>query len=362
MHRTRVAATLSHFKPLLAGALRLSFICSFAVSVAASAGVKPQDLPSLPGADIPPPWHWAVDEESATLAYETRSEKWEASLDHSSGLGPSLAVDYGVLLTNRLGAGTTFTRDTDYAEIVANAVYAHRRNVRFRLSGAQLRTVGSGFLSSYDEAPGFRQNSFLLSARKYWPENRYLSGLGLALYRVDATPSAPAMLPLEMNELDEDRPASVASGKLDGFMLNLGLRPTWQSRIELRREFSHIDYRPYPGSLRREFLSSGRVSFQQYFGNCLQLHGGYSAGSDAGRLDLGLAKDNWSLRLSQDFHDADQDTLLQFSISIPLGGKVEESGTCLAQREAAPSFAPIVDAALQRPLQFPREPLIATEQ
>ena len=362
MHRTRVAAPLSDLKTLRAGALWLSFVCSCAVSAAASAGVKLQDLPSLPGADIPPSWYWALDEESATLAYETRSEKWEASLDHSSGLGPSLAVDYGVLLTSRLGAGTTFTRDDDYAEIVGNAVYAHRRNVRFRLSAAQLRTVGSGFFSSYDEVPDFRQNSYLLSARKYWPENRFVSGLGLALYRVDATPSAPAMLPPELSELDEDRPASVASGKLDGFMLNLGLRPTWLSKIELRREFSHIDYRPYPGSLRREFLSSGRVSFQQYFGNCLQLHGGYSAGSDAGRLDLGLAKDNWSVRLSQDFNDADQDTLFQLSISIPLGEKVEESGTCLAQREAAPSFAPIVDAALQRPMQFPREPLVVTDE
>jgi len=362
MHCTRVAAPLSPLKTLRAGALRMSFICAFAVSAAASAGVKPQDLPSLPGADIPTPWHWAVDEESATFAYQTQFEKWEASVDHSSGLGPSLAVDYGVLLTNRLGAGTTFTRDNDYAELVANAVYAHRRNVRFRLSGAQLRTAGDSVLSAFDGTPDFRQNSYLFSARKYWPENRYVSGLGLALYRVDATPSAPAMLPLELNELDEDRPASIAAGKLDGFMLNLGLRPTWESKIELRREFSHIDYRPYPGSLRREFLSSGRVSFQQYFGNCLQLHGGYSAGSDAGRLDLGLAKDNWSLRLSQDFNDADQDTLLQLSISIPLGGKVGESGTCLAQREVAPSFAPIVDAALQRPLQFPREPLIVTEQ
>ena len=341
----------------------LWFSCSCAATAAAHTEIDIQDLPNLPGSDLPPPLHWQLDEQSAALTYETRSKKWEAKIDQSSDGDTSVAVDYGVLLTNKLSAGTTFARQADYSEIVANAVYAHRRNIRFRLAGALLRTMGSSLPDSYGDAFTLRQNSYLFSARKYWPEKRFVSNLGLALYRVNATPSAPSLLSslaqAQALDSDEDHPVNHTSGKLDGFMLNLGLRPTWQSKIELRHEFSHINYRPYSDLPQSEFLSSSRISYQQYFGNCMRLRGGYNASRDEGRLDLSLAKDNWSVKLSQAFNDFGHDTALQFSVNIPLDGKVSPSTGCGMQREPAPSFAPIVEAALQRPQQFPREPITA---
>lgn len=340
------------------------YLASVLLFLSFSADATAGTLPNLPGADLPPPLLWQLDEQGAALAYETRSEKWGAKIDQGADNGAAVEIDYGLLLSSKLGAGATFRREGDYSEIVANAVYAHRHNVRFRLAGALLRTEAAGIHADGD-ASSFRQDSYLLSARKYWPVERFVSDLGIAVYTVAATPSS-ARLPSGLaNALvlgtDEDRPSSVTSGKMDGFMLNLGLRPSWQSRIELRREFSHFDFRPYSGTGRSEFHSSGRIAYQQHLGNCMRVHGGYSAGDDAGRLDIGLDADRWSINLSQDFNDAASGTALYVRFSIPLDGR-ERRGDGCATHINAPSFSPIMDAALQRPQQFPHEPIaVVTE-
>lgn len=363
MLHDHAAAGLSLPKRRHAGAVLLWLSCACAAAdTIATAGM--QALPNLPGSDLPPPLQWQLGEQGATLAYKTRSEKWEATIDPFAGSGAAVAVDYGLLLTSKLGAGTSFRHEGDHSEIVANAVYAHRHNLRFRLAGAQLRTAGIN-LHADGGALSLRQSSYLLSARKYWPIERFVSDLGLAFYTVDASPSASslqaALDETRSLDADEDRPASVTSGKMDGFMLNLGLRPTWQSRIELRREFSHVDYRPQSGARRSEFLSSGRISYQQHLDSCMQFRSGYSVGGDAGRLDLGLAKDNWNVSLSQDFNDTDSGTALYLSYKIPLGGRMRSDRTCATYADGAPPFSPIVDAALQRPQQFPREPIAVIE-
>ncbi|WP_420473768.1 hypothetical protein [Noviherbaspirillum sp. ST9] len=320
-------------------------------------------LPNLPGSDLPPALQWQLDEQGASITYEAHTEKWEAKLDHDVDGRATIALEYGLLLNSKLGAGATFRRDRGYSEIVGNAVYAHRSNVRFRLAGAQMRkTEGNAYAA---DTPSFRQDSYLLSARKYWPAERFVSDLGLAVYTVSAAPSVTsylsAMPGLPMQDGDEDRPGSITGAKMDGFMLNLGLRPTWDSRIELRREFSHFDYGAGVAQARKEFHSTGRLVYQRFFANCIRFRGGYGAGNDGGRLEVGVANDTWGISLSQDLGSSGSSASLYFSLSLPVDGNIAQQSECTVPGEYGPSFAPVMEAALQRPPQLPSEPIAAIE-
>lgn len=320
-------------------------------------------LPNLPGSDLRPALQWQLDEQGAGITYDAQTEKWEAKLDHGVEDRATIALEYGLLLNSKLGAGATFRHDRGFSEFVGNAVYAHRSNLRFRLTGAQMRkTEGNAYAAG---APSFRQDSYLLSARKFWPAERFVSDLGLAVYTVSAAPSAASYLSAmpapPMQDSDEDRPDSITGTKMDGFMLNLGLRPTWDSRIELRREFSHFDYGAGVATPRREFHSTGRLVYQRFFGSCTRFRGGYGAGSDGGRLEVGLANDKWGISLAQDLGSNRSGASLYFSLSLPFDGKLAQRSDCTVPGRDGPSFAPVMEAALQRPPQLPSDPIAAIE-
>ena len=102
----------------------------------------------------------------------------------------------------------------------------------------------------------------------------------------------------ETLEADGMASSTLAVGRMQGYMLNLGLRPTPQSRLELRREISQLTYAAAPHAQRDEASFSSRVSYAQHFDNCLRFQSGYSMAPDAERLDLKLARNSWDIRLS----------------------------------------------------------------
>jgi hypothetical protein len=89
----------------------------------------------------------------------------------------------------------------------------------------------------------------------------------------------------------------------------------------------------------------------------LRLQGRYSTSADSDRLDFNIARNNWQLNISRAQESSGSDMSVHIGYALPLGRSKDNTESC-AGRPGAPGFEPIVDAAMKRPRQFPREPLI----
>lgn len=308
-------------------------------------------LPELPGTADTPPGYFDFQGDSAELGYQSRIGKWSARFDQYLDMDPSVNVDYGLLLSNKLSAGGRFTRQDTFSEMVVNGVFAPQKNVRLRVTGAQLRNVGGVVPGSAENGLTVLQNSYLLNARKYWHKYRYLSDVGVTAFSTEAT--TPSMMPDELMDMESEQ---AMVGRKEGYMLNLGLRPTSRSRIDMRREFSHLSYYLGDDAHRVAHHTASRVRYSQYLDNCVRLQGGVSTSTDIDRLDLNIARNNWSVNLSHEQQGNNDSTAIRFGYTIPLGTRPSRSATCSGQ-EGLPSFEPIVDASVARPPQLPGEPL-----
>lgn len=315
-------------------------------------------LPNLPSSNAPAPGYFNIAEDSAGIGYASRLERWGAKVEQYKDVNPAVKMDYGRQLSDKLSAGGTFTRQNDYSEVVVNGIYAPQPNLRFRMTGAQLRATGGYFAP---DATAFMQNSYLFGAKKFWNKYEYLSDLGVAAYSVEA--SAPPSANLFASG-DEDAPdastrqsGASAPGRLDGYTLNLGLRPTARSKLEFSRESTNLTHNFDAGFKRQELIASNRVRYSHYFGNCMRLQGGYSAGEDFGRVDLKLTKKNWNVRLWHAQESGSDNTAIQVGYTLPLGRTTRRASDDCGVRPGTAAFEPIVDAARQRPSQIPRAPL-----
>ncbi|RJF97615.1 hypothetical protein [Noviherbaspirillum saxi] len=311
-------------------------------------------LPDLQSGDRPAPGYFGLGQERAVFGYTSRSEKWNAKLEQYM-VDPALTFDYGRTLSSTFGAGGTITRQNTQSEVVVNGIFSPKKNVRFRLAGAQLRSTAG----QIDGTDSLQQNSYLIGARKYWTNYEYLSDLGISAYTVEANSATSSTVSAltDPDTLDPGafNPQMTASGRTDGYLLNLNLRPTDDSRIELRRELSHSTYYADMTALRNEMQSSNRIRFSQFLDDCVQVHGGYSSSADVDRLDLTVARDKWNIQLSRALHDNGADTAVRIGYLIPLGQSQFARRNCGAI--GAPTFEPIVNATMKRPLALPGQPM-----
>lgn len=323
------------------------------------------NLPDLPGAEQGAPGHFSLDQESAIVGYDSRFRKWGAKLDEYSYLSPSLTLDYGMLLTSKIGAGATITRHTGYSDILVNGVYAPKKNVRMRFASGQLRASGD-YVSAFGGQPhAILQNSYLIDVKKNAGTGKLLSDFGLTAYTVRANGEDQRADYTDLSALEDDMlnagevdSTALATGRLDAYMLNLGLQPTPYSRIELRRERSRLTYRFANGGRGDDYRDVNHIKFSQHFNNCARFQGRYSAGADFDRLDLSLAKQRWSVNLTRAVDSSVRDASIQLGYAIPLGRSRGGSADCDARLATARAFGPLVDATVARPNQLPREPLL----
>jgi hypothetical protein len=324
-----------------------------------------RNLPELPGADNAAPAHFDLNQQRAIVGYGTRAQRWGAKLGEYANLNPSFKVDYGQLLSSTFGAGAAFTHEQAYSEMLVNGVYAPKRNFRLQLTGSQLRASNHYSATSGDNVNSVLQNSYLLDLKRYWDQGKLLSDVGLATYVVEANSAVAADMPALRNigfpDAGEDHLARPALGRLDGYMLNLGLQPTPDSKIELRRELGHLTYYPAAGARSEEQLLSHRIKYSHYFDNCMRFQGGYSTSAAYDRLDLKVAKNNWIINLSQTQDGYGNATAVQIKYSLSLDGPKTSVKDCRPQPESGRTFERIVDAAVKRPHLFPHEPLTKTD-
>ncbi|HEV2610753.1 MAG TPA: hypothetical protein VGU61_10845 [Noviherbaspirillum sp.] len=311
-----------------------------------------QHLPDLSGSNGAPR-HIHIDKHSAGIGYTERDKKWDAKLDAHHQINPSLNVDYGALLTGKLGAGMALSRRDNQTEVLVNGVYAYKHNVHLHLSSGQL-------WSSADQSGGaVSQSSLLLAARKVWSRDRLLSDVGLATYSVEAGggTAAPSRLP-DLGIASGGSNMEAGGGRLDGYSLQLGLRPEPGSRIELQRDFGHFTHQVNRVMRSEATTSSNRISYARQLDNCVRLHTGLHNNADSERVDLGVAMRNWHLNVSHSQTDGgNSDTTFHVGYSIPLAGKQQPAG-CKRPPEGPTGMEPIVSAAVRRPAQLPQAPLV----
>lgn len=299
-------------------------------------------LPDLYTGDASP-GHLQLDDYRAAIGYDARHKKWDARIDGYLEDNRSLGLDYGTLLSEHFSAGLTMTHRDDYSEVLVNGVYAPQSDVRIQMTSGQQRSVIDPFSAS--ESGTVLQNSYLLGVRKHWDERLLSPDIGVAAYTVEANGDGGA--------------SDAEAGTLDGYMLDLSIQPTPQTRIEWRHDIGHLTQQFDGHASRDRMAAANRIGYLHQFDNCVRLQGRFSAGEESGRLELGVARNNWDVGISRSQYADSSDMAVHVGYRIPLGKSRSHPRSCSHELESERPFDAMVDVATRRPTQLPQAPITA---
>lgn len=295
-----------------------------------------QSLPDMHAEDATP-GHIQLDAYRAAIGYDERRKKWDARVDGYLHDNRSLGLDYGALLSERFGAGLTMTHRNDYSEVLVNGIYAPQPDVRIQMTSGQLRSETAPFAAPTSTT--VLQRSYLLGVRKQWDERMLSPDVGVAAYTIDAS---------------GDGSSEAEAVQMNGYMLNLSIQPTLQSRIEWRHDIGRLTQQFEQHERRASSAAANRLGYTHQFDNCVRLQGNFSAGAQSGRLELGLARKNWNIGVSHAEGDNGGDMAVRVGYRVSLGGAHSNARSCKPELETARPFEPVVDVATRRPTQLPQ--------
>ncbi len=319
-------------------------------------------LPELPGDGAAAPGHTDLRSKSVSLNYDSLQQKWRASIDEYKSNNPMFSFDYGLRLTDQIAAGGRVSHQREYSEVLVNGVYAPRPSLRLTVSGGQLRP-NSDYVSE-STSNGYNallQNSYLLDVKKYWSRDSLLSDLGISTYVVEANGKANTNRATVSNDIGDTESLYLdtpALGKKASVVLNLGLHPTADSRVEWRRERGRMNYYVGDDVRDREYLMSSRFKYSHNIDNCTQFQGRYRSSDNYDRMNLGIERNNWNFSVSRTRDDGVGDAGIQIGYKIPLSGSLSSVSNCKQKPDSAPSFNPILETSTSRPDLFPRDALV----
>ncbi|HEY8608297.1 MAG TPA: hypothetical protein VIM12_14375 [Noviherbaspirillum sp.] len=310
------------------------------------------DLPDLPG--VPEAGNWQLDiaESQAALGFASAGERWDARVDYPLGMPPSMRLTHTRRLTDKLGAGARMQHGADASEVLLNAVYAHKQNMRIRMAAGQRRIPG-------DENGGAPvvQQSYLLGARKYWRRTPWTDA-SITMYAGRARNSSGSMP--EVFEDDgmaaaDDLPwRDIGSSRIRGSSLRLGFAPAMHTRVELQHDFLRTSQYVHGRLLDSEAERVARVRLRQEFRGCVMLSGGYADGQGGRQLDLQLRHANWRVHLQQNLAtEAAPSVWIGYSRTL---GESGATATACARAQDDQRFEPMLSAAASRPVDFAYAP------
>jgi hypothetical protein len=302
-----------------------------------------------------------VDAQRIAVGEDGFANTWEARVEGYQDVRPLLKIEQGRLLTEKLGAGGSYTVGSGYSELVMNGVFAPESDLRVQLTAAQMRSRET-FMTLPDQgSQALFQTGYLFDIQKKWGNEDVLSEAGIAVYTASAEEGTARNLRSSMpaagqyaNDGDAGR---LATGRLDGYMLNLRLQPTSRSDVTLIYKRENLAYHSGGSSMIMDGHSSGAVNYSQSFRGCSQFDGRFSKGYDMEQVDLHFEKGRWNLNLLRTQANDYRDTSVHVGYSIPLGRSGGNAARCDSEPESAPSFGAVVDAAIDRPQLLPKEPL-----
>lgn len=349
----------------------LCLLCAFmlmALCQSAHAGISPgesdrivKNLPELP-AVRDTPGRFSISRDNAMLGYRGSDERWTARVGNYVNADPLLAFDYAMLMSRDIGIGGSFTRSGDYSEAMLSGLLAPAHGMRVRIAGGQLRSSAAYSGLAGNGADGVVQNNYLLHVRKVWDEDRLLSNVGLSAFTAEAHgpnaggASSPQRMVLDAN--GEER-RELAMGRLDAMVLNLSLRPTGRSRIDLSRELGSLTYFSGIAGRSSEQIASERVGYSYQLDSCTTLTGQYNASQDSARASVGLAMNNWTIGMTRFLEGDGVQHAVELHYRLPLGAASGKS--CHRRNDSERLFQPLMDAAVGRPREFPSEPLVRVD-
>ena len=207
------------------------------------------ELPSLPGearGEQTDALH--VAPESIALRDGAADGMVGMRLDNYRDDLPSLSLQKGWLVSNRLAMGGAYTVRSKASELVLNTVYATRPDARILLSVAQLRASDAAYAQNGD-ARTVLQTSYLSGFRKQWRKSRILPEAGMTVF-VSRTAGA------DRRSATSD---GLEMGTLAGTMLNLAARPTLRTRLELSYQAQSTFYDQPLAAYARDRQASGSL-------------------------------------------------------------------------------------------------------
>lgn len=303
--------------------------------------------PSLPGEERANP-KGAVNVDAGNITIRDRAPDniLGVRLDSYQAIKPSVALENGWLLRNDLGVGGAYVFRNDYSDLLFNGVYAPRKDVRFQMSVSQLRS-GEGFsMPNSRELQTVFQTGYLFSVKKIWDTSTALPEAGVTVFTAkSANPHSQANAApwLEM-------------GTLGGYMLNLAIRPTYSSKVELGYKAQSVSY-DYAMAESHEKQMLSNVGYSQVFDDCSRMNGRYSTGAGTDQVNLQFEKLGFIVGVQQTKTANNTDRAIRVGYSQSLGGSGPKSPTCMGTPIAPTGLQALVDATTARPTFLPNQPI-----
>lgn len=327
--------------------------------------VKKQVLPDLATPSDLPVRRFAIDGQAATVGGDTRDQTWTTQLSYSSRLDAAMNVDYGLRFDRTLAGGANLVYGTRHKELLLNAVYAPRKDLRLKLSGGQMRQTEDFQFASGLHAEDVVQHNYLLDVRKYWEHDAFFSDVSLTAWSAYADDTALGQKLVRQESDLATRvytdPRALAPGALNGYMLNLAVAPLPQSRLELGTGMDRLTYDFADGSSTRDSAASRHLSYTQYLPNCSRLQGSYQSNAASRSFGVSVARGAWrigaSRTLERDGGDGDYTVNAGYTISLGQGS----GGACGSDLKSARSFGSMVSGSVARNPNLPTAPLVQVD-
>jgi hypothetical protein len=308
------------------------------------------ELPSLPGeerAEHADALH--VAPESIALREGASDGMVGMRLDGYRDDLPSLSLEKGWLISGKLAMGGAYTVRSKASELVLNAVYATRPDVRILLSMSQLRTSDGAYAQNGD-ARTVLQTSYLSSVKKQWGKSRMVPEAGMTVFLSRAAGA-------DRRNLASD---GLEMGTLAGTMLKVAARPMMRTRVELSYQAQNTVYHNPLTAYAADRQASGSLDYFHTFDDCSRLHGRYTGSHGMSKTDLAYEKGAFRLGFLQ-VRGADySDNRVQLRYSLPLGRARHVNTACDASPAAPSPLRTMVDAATSRPPYLPSAPVTRT--
>ena len=340
---------------LFAATLFFPFMCiagSSEGNVLRLAAATQSQLPDFLGSQEARAWSFDLTTSGASLSFAHPREQWEAQLDGGTDGISAFHFAHVIRLNDRLGAGGRFQHEDGLSDLFVNAVYAAKKNLRYRIAASQRRIAPESELG----APVTHQ-SVLVSIKKRW-DQRFWTDAGLHLFAIEAQDRSQAPLAL-IGEDREYHPLFLRmrqkSGKMHGIGFDFGVRPIADTRLEFKYEFTntvHFDDRVREDELNHH---QGTVRLLHDLDACGSLSSALTGSSETTGIELTVSRRNWSIQAWSGFgSEAAKSVTIGYTISFD--GPKASTAQC-APLTANRPFEPLIEALGNPPQQLFYEPL-----
>lgn len=304
-------------------------------------------LPSLPGEERATP-KGAVNVDAGNITIRDRASDniLGVRLDSYQAIKASVALENGWLLSNDLGVGGAFVFRNDFSDLLFNGVFAPSTGVRVQMSVSQLRS-GEGFsMPNSRELQTVLQTGYLASIKKMWNTSAALPEAGMTVFTARSANSPSQTSSASQLEM----------GTLGGYMLNLAIRPTYQSKVDVGYNAQSVTYDYAMAEPRQKQLQSS-VGYSQVFEDCSRVNGRYSTGAGTDQVNLQFERRGFVVGMQQTKTANNTERAIRVGYLLPLGGSGPKFPTCIGTPIGPTGLQALVDATTARPAFLPNQPI-----